>query len=40
MKKVLPEAINNKEIKSFGNASHITLPKEYAGKKATIIIKR
>ena len=40
MKKVLPEAINNKEIKSFGNASHIILPKEYAGKKATIIIKK
>ena len=40
IKTLLPEAIENKEIKPFGNASHITLPKEYAGKKATIIIKK
>jgi len=40
MKELLPEAIKNKEVKPFGNASHIILPKEYAGKKATIIIKR
>ncbi len=40
MKELLPEAIKNKEVKPFGNASHIILPKEYAGKKATIIIKK
>jgi len=39
MKRVVPEAIKNTEIKQFGNASHIILPKEYAGKKATVIIK-
>ena len=39
MKKVIPEAIKNAEIKNFGNASHIILPKEYAGKKATVLIK-
>jgi len=40
MHKLVPEAITNKEVKPFGNASHITLPKEYAGKRATIIIKK
>lgn len=40
MKKVLPEAIKDAEIKRFGNASHIILPKEYAGKRATVIIKK
>lgn len=40
MRKLLPESIINKEIKRFGNASHIILPKEYAGKKATIIVKK
>jgi len=40
MKKVLPESINSTEIKKFGNASHIILPKEYAGKRATVIIKK
>lgn len=40
MKKLLPEAITDKEIKPFGNASHIILPKGYANKKATIIIKK
>ena len=40
MKKVLPESITNKEIKPFGNASHIILPKEYANKKAIVIIKK
>lgn len=40
MKKVLPESIKDAEIKKFGNASHIILPKEYAGKKATVIVKR
>ena len=38
LKKMVPESITNKEIKGFGNASHIILPKEYAGKKATVII--
>jgi putative transposon-encoded protein len=40
MKKVLPESIKNTEIKTFGNASHIILPKEYAGKKAMVIITK
>jgi putative transposon-encoded protein len=40
MRELLPEAIKNKEIKPFGNASHIILPKEYANKKATIIINK
>ena len=40
MKKVLPESIKKAEIKKFGNASHIILPKEYAGKKATVLINR
>ena len=41
MKKILPEAIlKDQEVKSFGNASHIILPKEYIGKKITIIVKR
>ncbi len=35
----LPEDILEKEIKPFGNASHIILPKEYANNKAKIIIK-
>ena len=40
MKKLLPESIKDTEIKKFGNASHIILPKEYAGKKATVIVKK
>jgi len=40
MKKILPESISDREIKPFGNASHIILPKEYAHKKATVIIKK
>lgn len=40
MKNVLPEAITDREIKPFGNASHIILPKKYAGKKAIVIIKK
>ncbi len=40
MKKVLPEAVKNSEIKRFGSASHIILPREYSGKKATIIIRK
>ncbi len=40
MTKVLPEAIKDAEVRTFGNASHIILPKEYAGKRAMVIIKR
>jgi len=36
----IPEDILEKEIKPFGNASHIILPKEYTSKKAKIIIRR
>jgi len=39
MMKVVPEAIKDLEIKKFGNASHIILPKRYSGKKATVIIR-
>jgi putative transposon-encoded protein len=40
MRKVLPSAIKDAEVKKFGNASHIVLPKEYTGKKATVLIKK
>lgn len=40
MKNIVPESIEKTEIKSFGNASHIILPKKYKGKKAIIIIKK
>ena len=40
MKKVLPSAIKDAEVKKFGNASHIVLPKEYVGKRATVLIKK
>ncbi len=40
MRKILPAAIKDCEIKKFGNASHIILPKEYAGKKATVLVKK
>ena len=36
----IPEEILEKEIKPFGNASHIILPKEYTNKKARVIIGR
>ena len=36
----IPEKILEKEIKPFGNASHIILPKEFANKKAKVIIKK
>ncbi len=36
----VPQEIIEKEIKPFGNASHIILPKEYNNKKAKVIIKR
>ena len=39
VKKAIPQAIKNAEIKKFGNASHIILPKEFAGKKATVLIR-
>jgi putative transposon-encoded protein len=39
MMKVVPESIKDVEIKRFGNASHIILPKKYSGKKATVIIR-
>ena len=40
MMKLIPESIKDAEIKRFGNAAHIILPKEYAGKKATVIVKK
>lgn len=39
MMKVVPESIKDVEIKKFGNASHIILPKNYSGKRATVIIR-
>lgn len=39
MRKLLPEAISDREIKPFRNVSHIILPKKYAGKKGTVIIR-
>ena len=39
MKKLIPKSVSDKKIKPFGNASHIILPKECAGKKATVIIR-
>ena len=40
MKKMVPHAVKNVEVKRFGNASHIILPKEFAGKKASVFIKK
>ena len=40
MKTLLPESISEREIKPFGNASHIILPKKYTNKKATVIVKK
>jgi putative transposon-encoded protein len=40
MRKVLPSAIKDVEVKKFGNASHIVLPKEFTGKKAMVLIKK
>ncbi len=40
MTRVLPEAIKDAEIKRFGNASHIILPRAYAGKRATVFVKK
>jgi len=39
LRTLLPEAIIEGEAKDFGNSSHIILPKEYAGKKAIVLIK-
>lgn len=36
----IPEEILDKEIKPFGNASHIILPKDYTNKKAKVIIRK
>lgn len=40
MAKMIPQAVKNVEVKKFGNASHIILPKEYAGKKASVFISK
>ena len=40
MTKILPRAVKDTEIKRFGNASHIILPRQYSGKRATVIIKK
>ena len=40
MTSVLPRAIKDARIKPFGNASHIILPKEYAGKKAIVFVNK
>lgn len=40
MRDILPEAIKDVQVKRFGNASHIILPKGYAGKKATVLIRK
>ena len=39
MTQIVPESIKDAEIKRFGNASHIILPKKYSGKRATVIIR-
>ena len=40
MKKLIPESVTEREIKPFGNAAHIILPKEYAYKMAKVIVKK
>lgn len=40
MKMMVPHAVKNIKVKKFGNASHIILPKEFAGKKAVVFIKK
>ncbi len=41
MRKILPEAIlKNQQVRPFGNAAHIILPKEYINKKVTVIVKK
>lgn len=34
------DEVIEREVKPFGNASHIILPQKHKGKKATIIIKK
>ena len=36
----VPEEVIEKDIKPFGNASHMILPKQYQNKKATILIRK
>ncbi len=36
----VPEEVLDRDIKPFGNASHIILPEKYKGKKAKVIIKK
>lgn len=40
MTRMIPQAVKNVEVKPFGNASHIILPKEYAGKRASVFINK
>ena len=40
MKKIIPEKVIEKEVTAFGNSAHIVVPKEYAKKKAIVIIKK
>jgi len=40
MRKLVPDSITEREIKPFGNAAHIILPKEYAHRMAKVIIKK
>jgi len=40
MTKMIPQAVKNVEVKPFGNASHIILPKEYAGKRASVFVNK
>ena len=40
MKMMVPHAVKNVDVKPFGNAAHIILPKEFARKKAVVFIKR
>lgn len=36
----IADEVLDREIKPFGNASHIILPEKYKGKKAKVIIKK
>ena len=40
MKKIIPEALKDCEVKKFGNAAHVILPKKYSGKKVTVIVRK
>ena len=39
-KSQIPEEIMEKEITEFGNSAHIVMPKEYANKKAIVVVKK